>query len=120
MSQFTKRIARHVAHELAQARRFEGAGQSAASFAHLERAHVLGQASTFHHVRVHVQMLGWAWRHRVWKEARGQALRIVGAASKTAFGWIPTGNTGGANISPFKPLPVPDDLAERIAAAKRD
>ena len=24
--------------------------------------------------------------------------------------WVPTGNTGGANVNPFKPMPVPDDL----------
>ena len=24
--------------------------------------------------------------------------------------WVPTGNTGGANVNPLKPMPVPDDL----------
>lgn len=119
MTQFSKRIAPHVDQELAEARRLESTGQTDASFIHLERAHVLGQASTFHHVRVHVQMLGWAARHRVWKEIRGQVLRIIGAATKTMFGWVPTGNTGGANVSPFKPLPVPAELARTIADAKR-
>jgi hypothetical protein len=79
---------------------------------------VLGQASTFHHVRVHVLMLCWAMKHRIWREARGQVLRIFGAATKTALGWVPTGNTGGADISPFKPLPVPPDLARVIASAQ--
>jgi hypothetical protein len=28
--------------------------------------------------------------------------------------WVPTGNTGGAYVSPFKPMPVPDDLNKLI------
>lgn len=119
MSRFAHQIAAHVDAELATAERFEAAGESARSFRHLERAHVLGQASTFHHVRVHVLMLRWSLRHRAWAEARGQLLRIVGAATKTALGWVPTGNTGGSNVSPFKPLPLPKDLAAIIDQAKR-
>ena len=71
---------------------------------------MLGQASTVQHVRVHVQMLLWAVRHRAPREFAGQVLRVVGAATKTAISWVPTGNTGGSNISPFKPLPIPVDL----------
>lgn len=119
MTEFSTHIAPHVDHEIAEARRLEAVGAVAASFAHLERAHVLGQAATVQHVRVHFQMLAWSLRHRVWKEARGQVLRVVGAATKTALGWVPTGNTGGASISLFKPLPVPRDLARVIASARR-
>lgn len=119
MSAFAKRIRPHVDAELAAARRAEALGDARASFAHLERAHVLGQASTLHHVRTHLQMLGWALRHRHMREALGQLLRIVGAATKTAVGWIPAGNTGGANVSPFKPMPVPKDLAQLLADAER-
>jgi hypothetical protein len=42
----------------------------------------------------------------------GQLIRIVGAATKTAIGWVPRGNTGGSNVSPFKPMAVPSDLEE--------
>lgn len=119
MSRFAHRIASFVDAEIATAERLEASGKAAAGFQHLERAHVLGQASTFHHVRVHVLMLRWSLRHRVWAEARGQLLRIFGAATKTALGWVPSGNTGGSNVSPFKPLPVPDDLATIIGHAKR-
>ena len=52
-------------------------------------------------------------------EIAGQLFRIVGAATKTALGLVPIGNTGGANISPFKKLPLDADTAELIAAAKR-
>ena len=62
-------------------------------------------------------MLCWGLRQRDAKEIAGQVLRIVGAATKTAFGLVPTGNTGGANISPLKRMPVSGDLAEILAAA---
>lgn len=42
---FTKRVAAYVEFELENA------------FTHLERAHVLGQESTYWHVKVHVLML---------------------------------------------------------------
>lgn len=92
--------------------------QAEQSFRHLERAHVLGQASTVQHVRVHLQMLRWALRHRVHREPAGQVLRIVGAATKTAFGWVPTGNTGGSNVSPITPMPVPPDLQRTLDWAR--
>jgi hypothetical protein len=89
----------------------------AASFRRLERAHVLSQTSTWEHVRVHWHMLRWGLRQRDAKEIAGQVLRIVGAATKTAFGLVPVGNTGGANTSPLKRMPVSGDLAEILAAA---
>ncbi|CAN7301483.1 DUF3703 domain-containing protein [Rhizobacter sp. LjRoot28] len=119
MSDFAQRIRPHVEAELAAARQAERVGNGRLGFAHLERAHVLGQASTFLHVRTHLRMLSWAIRHRHLKEVVGQILRVVGAATKTALGWIPAGNTGGANVSPFKPMPVPEDLARVIADAER-
>ena len=119
MSGFSRRIRADVEHELALAQQAEQAGAAARAFRHLERAHVLGQASTRHHVRVHWRMLCWGWRRRNWRECCGQLLRLAGAAGKTALGWVPRGNTGGANISPFKPLPVPADLAATIARARR-
>ena len=87
-------------------------------FSHLERAHVLGQSSTVLHTYAHLEMARWAMRQRDIREFGGQCLRIVGAVTKTAFGWVPVGNTGGANVSPFKPLPLPLDLAEEIQAAR--
>lgn len=118
MSTFSQRIRPYVDRELSQARQRETEGDSEAAFVHLERAHILGQASTREHVRTHVRMLLWAVRQRKSREVAGQALRIIGAATKTAFGFIPAGNTGGASISAFKRLPIPDDLAQLITAAK--
>ena len=90
---------------------------SAASFRKLERAHVLSQTSTREHVRVHWCMLLWAVQQRNAKEIAGQILRIAGAATKTAVGLVPTGNTGGADVSPFRRMPVSDDLAAILADA---
>lgn len=118
MSRFGRQIRPHVDAELQRARQAEARGDAAVAFAHLERAHVLGQASTFQHVRVHGHMLAWGLRHRSRREIWGQVLRIVGAATKTVL-WVPAGNTGGANVSPFKPMPVPDELQRVITAAQR-
>lgn len=108
-----------VARELALADDCETDGRLDEAFVHLERAHVLGQASTIEHVRVHVRMLGWGLRRRDVREVLGQALRIVGAASKTAVGLVPLGNTGGADVSALKPMPIPADLAKEMAATPR-
>ncbi len=117
MGSFARKIRPFVDAELNEAAIAAAAGRADRSFEHLERAHVLGQASTFHHVRVHVRMLAWAIRQRDLREALGQVFRIIGAATKTVFGLVPVGNTGGANVSPVKPMPVPADLASQIAAA---
>jgi hypothetical protein len=114
---FSRRIRPHVDHELHAAALAERGGRADAAFAHLERAHVLGQASTVHHVRAHLHMLGWAWRQTRCRELFGQLLRIVGAATKTVL-WVPQGNTGGANVSAFRPMPIPPDLARTLDAAR--
>ncbi len=87
-------------------------------FRHLERAHVLGQASTREHVRVHWRMLVWAWRHRDGREFFGQLIRLIGAATKTFIGFVPSGNTGGSNVSALKPMPVDPELAAIIEKAR--
>ena len=117
MTSFAKLIHPHVNAELRAASDAERQGNPKQAFSHLERAHVLGQASTVEHVRVHWRMFVWGWRYRSAKECVGQLLRIAGAATKTAFGMVPSGNTGGSNVSPFKRLPVPRDLAATILQA---
>jgi hypothetical protein len=59
MSSFGRRIRPFVQAELAAAHEAAALGDFLSSFAHLERAHVLGQASTIEHVRVHWHMLLW-------------------------------------------------------------
>lgn len=77
---------------------------------HLERAHVLSQPMAGPHVRTHVAMLGYGLRHRDGREIVGQLVRLVVAAPGTWTGRYPVGNTGGANVSALKPMPIPDDL----------
>ena len=44
------------------------------------------------------------------REIIGQLVRLVVAAPGTWTGRYPVGNTGGANVSALKPMPIPDDL----------
>ncbi|MBU3673338.1 MAG: DUF3703 domain-containing protein [Sinobacteraceae bacterium] len=115
---FRSHIRPFVDSELVQARHMRLAQDYDAEFRHLERAHILGQASTIEHVRVHALMFAWALRQRKASEGLGQILRIIGAATKTALGLVPMGNTGGSNVSPFKPMPIPTDLQRILDMAR--
>jgi len=117
MSKFGRNIRPHVEAELLAAAEAEAKGQAHTAFAHLERAHVLGQAATVEHVRVHWRMFLWGLRQRNARECLGHLLRIGGAATKTAIGLVPHGNTGGSNVSPFERIPVPPELEARIQRA---
>lgn len=64
-------------------------------------------------------MLIWAAQRQSPREFVGQILRIMGGVTKTAIELIPTGNTGGSNISPFKRMHIPEDLADILAAASK-
>ena len=112
MGIFADNIRPYVQAELDAAQR-----DPARAFEHLERAHVLGQASTREHVRVHWRMLCWAWRQRQAREWFGQLFRMVGAATMTVVGLVPTGNTGGANVSPLRRMPIERELQEIIDRA---
>lgn len=120
MRAFLKAIRPHVLKELSAAEHAERLGEFSVAFYHLERAHVLGQSSTLLHVRVHWAMFVWGWRRRKPAECLGQIVRIVGAATKTAVGLIPQGNTGGSNISAFRPMPIPPDLQEILVSAEKE
>lgn len=118
-SQFTKNISPAVDAELQLAKVKRLQGNNDKEFRHLENAHVLGQRSTRLHVKVHLLMMLWGTRNASFKEIFGQLFRTIGAATKTAIGLIPDGNTGGANISPFKPLPLSAEHAALIADAQK-
>ena len=106
-----------IEREIAAAEAALARGDRDAAFAHLERAHVLGQSITVDHTRIHWLMLKAGWRRRDPREVWGQLIRIVGAATKTPFGIYPKGNTGGANIYFFKPMPIPADLEKILKEA---
>ena len=78
-------------------------------FAHLERAHILSQRHAFSHTGTHLRMLAVGWKRRDAREIVGQVMRSIAALTKSKI-WVPLGNTGGANVNPFKPMPVPADL----------
>jgi hypothetical protein len=113
MSRFADNIRPYVDAELRAAR---AAGPAA--FAHLERAHVLGQASTREHVRVHWHMLRYAVQRRDLRAFAGQSLRLAGAATKTFLGLVPVGNTGGTDVSAFERMPIDPELAAIIENAR--
>jgi hypothetical protein len=119
VTSFARNIRPHIELEFAAAATSEAAGDAAGAFAHLERAHILGQPSTIEHVRVHWRMFLWGWRQRSPHECFGQIYRLIGAATKTFIGFVPSGNTGGANVSPVRPMPVPPELARIIENAQR-
>src|SRR5215510_7537240 len=63
-TRFGTRIRPSVQAELDAAAACEAHGRAGEAFGHLERAHVLGQADTLQHVRVHWAMLRWGLRNR--------------------------------------------------------
>lgn len=95
--------------EMAAARDASLRGDLDTAFRHLERAHIIGQRNILAHTSAHLGMLRIGWQRLDLREVIGQLLRVPAALTKTLI-WVPAGNTGGANVSAFKPMPVPDDL----------
>ena len=87
------------------------AGNLTEAFYRLERAHILGQPWPGAHSWTHWMMLRIGLRRRDGREVRGQILRLAGGGLLSLLGWLPAGNTGGANVSAYKPMNFPDDLA---------
>ncbi len=96
--------------EMRQAKRAFAAESWSKSFYHLERAHILGQRYFITHLWTHLWMLMVAFRRADWREIRGQIVRLVAVVPGYLFGWVPKGNTGGANVSALVPMPIPKDL----------
>ncbi|UJF21705.1 DUF3703 domain-containing protein [Shewanella sp. OMA3-2] len=120
MSSFAKKIRPYVLGEFKSYQICLLQGDAIQAFTHLENAHVLGQQSTYWHVVTHYHMARWAVTQCDIKEFAGQLLRIAGAATKTVFGLVPAGNTGGTNVSPFKPMPLTAEHKKLIAQANVD
>lgn len=99
--EMTAAAERYSGHDLVQA------------FFHLERAHILGQAFTLPHAKVHCWMLKVGLRRRDVAEITGQIPRIVGSLLFTWI-WVPLGNTGGAHVPPFKSMPIPDEFQQLL------
>jgi Protein of unknown function (DUF3703) len=80
------------------------------AFRHLERFHVLGQMDVRWHVLAHWLMLKIAIRRGQGVDSIGQAARIVLGAIGSAVGLVPTGNTGGSDVSMFARMPIAPGL----------
>lgn len=100
--------------EIAKAKSLTASGDLDGSFAHLERAHVIGQYYVTPHVTSHWLMLQLELRRWRLAAVPGQVVRIVLGALGSAVGVVPTGNTGGTNVSMFKRMPVQADLQRII------
>jgi hypothetical protein len=103
--------------ELEAARTASAKGCHETAFHHLERAHVLSQRHTAQHVYVHARMLRLGLFTRAWREVLGQASRVI-AATLFSRVWVPIGNTGRANVSALRPMPVPADLQAILNASE--
>ena len=103
--------------ENAAARQARSAGDHAAEWAHLERAHILSQPLPMAHVGTHLAMLAFALRRHDRHEITGQLIRMVVAGPGSAVRRYPLGNTGGANVSAVAPMPIPVDLRGVFDAA---
>ena len=113
-------MARHLANraqlehawsrEMSAARSARRDDDTTSEWLSLERAHIVSQPLGHLHVRTHAAMLSAATRRRELHEVLGQLFRLAVAAPGSVTGRYPVGNTGGANVSAFAPMPVPDDL----------
>ena len=104
------RLRPYYAAELRAARAAAARRDWTGAFAHLERAHVLGQRWAWPHTQVHLLMLGHGWRTRNAREILGQVPRVVFGFLGSLVGRVPTGNTGGANVPAEQPMAIPADL----------
>jgi hypothetical protein len=61
------------------------------------------------HTKSHWWMLKVGFRKGNFKEVFGQVTRIIASILFSKI-WVPSGNTGGTDVNPFKSIPIPDDL----------
>jgi len=96
-------------HEMQSALAARKNGDLNLAFHHYERAHILSQKYTVPHIKSHLGMLRIGYLRNDAREIFGQCVRVVAALIFSKI-WVPIGNTGGANVSALKPMPMPDDL----------
>lgn len=87
---------------------------------HWSRAHILGQPRVGPHLRTHLALARMYLRQNRFGDAFGQWLRFALVVPGTLLHRLPAGNTGLSNVSAFKPMPVPEDLARLIAGNERE
>jgi len=100
--------------EMDEAIRFYKLNEFDSAFYHLERAHILGQSYIIPHTKSHWWMLKVGLKKHNFREVFGQVTRIIASILFSRV-WVPIGNTGGANVNPLKPMPIPDDLKKILS-----
>ncbi len=105
---------RTFSHEIELAKELIAGGDLERAFAHLERAHVIGQAFVMPHIKSHWLMLKVELARRQLSAVLGQLIRIILGAVGSAVGVVPVGNTGGTNVSMFKRMPIAPQLQSAI------
>ncbi len=112
---YRKKRKRLFEESMARALAAEQKGEFGLAFAELEHAHILGQRWLVRHLRSHWAMLRIGRLTGNHKEVRGQIIRLIGSPLFWLVGWLPKGNTGGANVSPLKPMQLHGELAAELA-----
>jgi len=119
MSKFGRTIRPHVQAELRVALEAEAQGQSSAAFwssgAGACSRPSIKRSSTCAFTDV---CFSGACANEALASVWGKSFASPGAATKTAIGLVPYGNTGGSNVSPFKRMPVPPELEALIQRAR--
>lgn len=82
----------------------------AATWRHLERAHILSQSSAWRHLCIHFVMFIYAIMRREIREALGQVPRMILAVPSSLLGLAPLGNTGRSSVGLFATASLPKDL----------
>jgi hypothetical protein len=100
--------------EMAEAIRSYELNELDSAFHHLERAHILGQSYIIPHTKAHLWMLKIGFKKHNFRDVFGQISRIIASVLFSKI-WVPMGNTGGANVNPFKPMPIPEDLKKILS-----
>ncbi|TXH98240.1 MAG: DUF3703 domain-containing protein [Rheinheimera sp.] len=96
--------------QLHQAKQHYQAAKYQQAFYQLERAHLLGQRYLWLHLQTHWWMLKCGARQQGSAEVRGQLLRLLAVLPAYLLGWVPLGNTGGANVPALRPMPIPAEF----------
>lgn len=109
-----KRLYYHFLREIVLYKIAFKAGNLLHAWQHLERAHVIGQAYPFPHTYAHWLMLKFGVAIKDSREILGQIPRLLVGGLKSFVGEIPVGNTGGANVPPLKPMPIPPDIDQLL------
>ena len=111
-------LKQYVQGELDQFRSARAAGDKAAAWAALERAHILSQPSAWLHTRVHVAMLSYGAALGDGREVWGQVVRTAVAGIGSLLNRAPVGNTGRAHVPIMQVMPVPADIQAKLDGAQ--